>query len=246
MFERLPRLAGTLLVAALAGALFQRLGSPLPWMLGAAWALLMGHLFGRRLLRCMAAGGGKGVDAGTAYFASVIGGASEMAVFAERMGARVDLVAAAHSLRVMVVVVTLPFAYQFAGLHGSEPAPALGVGFEPAGFVWLALATAAGSLLMLWLRQPNPWVLGSLAVSLALTASGHALSSLPPGLSQAAQLAIGVSLGTRFTPAFLHTAPRWARSWPRRSFPAWLRGVPDCRRPRCCWAIHRAASPRCA
>ena len=41
VFERLPRLAGTLLVAALAGALFQRLGSPLPWMLGALllWAL---------------------------------------------------------------------------------------------------------------------------------------------------------------------------------------------------------------
>lgn len=130
VFGRLPRLAGTMLLATLAGALFQRLGSPLPWMLGlllgAAWALLMGHLFGRRLLRCMAAGGGKGVDAGTAYFSSVIGGASEMAVFAERMGARVDLVAAAHSLRVMVVVVTLPFAYQFAGLHGSEPASALG------------------------------------------------------------------------------------------------------------------------
>ncbi len=264
MFERLPRLAGTLLLATLAGALFQWLHSPLPWMLGpllvtagltlagapldsskrlrngaqwvigsalglyftpevaaqvarlapwtllgAAWALLMGHLFGRWLLRCMAAGGGKGVDAGTAYFSSVIGGASEMAVFAERMGARVDLVAAAHSLRVMVVVVTLPFAYQFAGLHGSDPAPVLGVGFDPVGFAGLALATAAGSTLMLWLRQPNPWVLGSLAASLALTASGHALSSLPPGLSQAAQLAIGVSLGTRFTPAFLHTAPRW-------------------------------------
>jgi membrane AbrB-like protein len=28
-------------------------------------------------------------------------------------------------------------------------------------------------------------------------------------MSAAAQLLIGVSLGSRFTPAFLHTAPRW-------------------------------------
>jgi membrane AbrB-like protein len=32
---------------------------------------------------------------------------------------------------------------------------------------------------------------------------------MPGGLTAAAQLVIGVSLGVRFTPAFLHTAPRW-------------------------------------
>ena len=181
-----------------------------PWtLLGAAWALGLGHLFYRWLRWSMARAPGGAVDAGTAYFATVIGGASEMAAFAERLGARVDLVAAAHSLRVLLVVVTIPFTYQFAQIHGSTPAPAAAVGVLPLGLLLLAAATAAGSWLMLRLRQPNPWVLGSLAVALAITASGHTPSALPPGLSQAAQLAIGVSLGTRFTPAFLHTAPRW-------------------------------------
>ena len=185
-----------------------------PWtLLGALWALGLGHLFYRWLRWSMARAPGAAVDAGTAYFASVIGGASEMAAFAERLGARVDLVAAAHSLRVLLVVVTIPFTYQFAQVHGTDAAAAAaaasGVGVQPLGLALLALATAAGSGLMLWLRQPNPWVLGSLAAALALTASGHSLSALPFGLSQAAQLVIGVSLGTRFTPQFLHTAPRW-------------------------------------
>jgi len=38
------------------------------------------------------------------------------------------------------------------------------------------------------------------------------LSALPGGLTNAAQMVIGVSLGVRFTPDFLHTAPRWLAS----------------------------------
>lgn len=178
-----------------------------PWMLlGALWALLMGFLFGRWLLWSQPAGT---VDATTAYFASVIGGASEMAAFAERVGARVDLVAAAHSLRVMLVVLVIPFGYQGLGLHGHDPAAISRVGVQPMGLVLLGLATAAGALAMHALRQPNPWVLGSLLVALGLTANGVELSAMPGWLSATAQLSIGISLGTRFTPAFLHTAPRW-------------------------------------
>lgn len=178
-----------------------------PWMLlGALWALLMGFLFGRWLLWSQPAGT---VDATTAYFASVIGGASEMAAFAERAGARVDLVAAAHSLRVLLVVIVIPFGYQGLGLHGHDPAPVSAVGVQAWGLAALLAATAAGALAMHTLRQPNPWVLGSLLVALTLTASGVAWTAIPGWLSAAAQLSIGISLGTRFTPAFLRTAPRW-------------------------------------
>ena len=178
-----------------------------PWMLlGALWALLMGYLFGRWLLWSQPTGT---VDATTAYFASVIGGASEMAAFAERVGARVDLVAAAHSLRVMLVVIVIPFGYQGLGLHGHDPAALSAVGVRTWGLVALLGATASGALVMHRLRQPNPWVLGSLLVALGLTASGVEWTAMPGWLSAAAQLSIGISLGTRFTPAFLHTAPRW-------------------------------------
>jgi membrane AbrB-like protein len=45
-----------------------------------------------------------------------------------------------------------------------------------------------------------------------LTASGIELSRLPEWAIRTGQLLIGVSLGTRFTPAFVHTAPRFLAS----------------------------------
>ena len=52
-------------------------------------------------------------------------------------------------------------------------------------------------------------MLGPLAVTALLTGSGIEPSALPRELSNAAQLAIGVALGTRFTPRFVHSAPHW-------------------------------------
>jgi uncharacterized protein len=180
-----------------------------PWILaGALWALLLGHLFYRWLRHAMR--GSPQVSPATAYFSAVIGGASEMANFAEREGSRVDLVAAAHSLRVMLVVVVIPFAYRWADLHGQDAsALASRLPVEPAGLLLLVAATGAGAWLLKRWRQPNPWVLGALTVSLLLTATGLAPSGLPGWVSPTAQLLIGLSLGTRFTPDFLHTAPRW-------------------------------------
>lgn len=170
---------------------------------GVLWALLLGHLFHKALARIVPG------DPATTYFAAAIGGASEMAVMAERHGGRIDLVAAAHSLRVLIVVVAIPFAYQGAGLHGVDAsAPAVQQVSLP-GFAALLAASGAGALLLRRLGTPNPWVLGALAVTLVLTVSGLDLSSLPPGVSAAGQLFIGVALGTRFTPGFVRTAPRW-------------------------------------
>ena len=171
---------------------------------GVAWALLIGGLFAAWLRRAL-----PGVDAATAHFAAAIGGASEMAVLAERHGGRVDLVAAAHSLRVLLVVLIIPFGYQAAGLHGLDATPLAVRAVDPAGLALLAAATAAGSLLVWRLGVPNPWVLGSLAVAAALSGAGVELSALPGWLSHAGQLSIGVALGTRFNRSFIRTAPRW-------------------------------------
>ena len=58
------------------------------------------------------------VDFKTAWFSSAIGGASEMANLAERYGARIDRVATAHSVRVLLVVVTVPFIFQGGAWRG--------------------------------------------------------------------------------------------------------------------------------
>jgi uncharacterized protein len=183
-----------------------RLLPALGWAIaaGVVWALLLGIGFAAWLRRLVPAAG-----APTAFFAGAIGGASEMAVLAERQGARVDLVAAAHSLRVLIVVVLVPFGFQAAGLHGVDPAPLAVHQFHLGGFLGLAALTAAGAGALKLVGVPNPFVLGALAVTAGVSASGVELSALPPGAAQAGQLFIGVSLGTRFTPAFVHTAPRW-------------------------------------
>lgn len=174
--------------------------------LGVVWALLLGYGFSRFL---MWAERGRGVLPASAFFAAAIGGASEMALLAERAGAQVDRVAGAHSLRVLIVVVLIPFGYQALGVHGADPALRAMRAVDPAGLAALLAATAAGGALMQVLRTPNPWVLGALAVAAALTGAGVEWSALPRPLSSAAQLAIAVTLGTRFTPASLRAAPRW-------------------------------------
>lgn len=177
---------------------------------GVLWALLLGHGFYRLLWRLNHHL--PGMDRATAYYAAAIGGASEMAVLAQRHGARVDLVAAAHSLRVLLVVVLIPFGYQAAGVHGLDGTPPAAGSVQPAGLAALVAATAAGGWVMKRLRLPNPWLLGALAVALGLSASGVAWSALPGWVSAGGQVFIGVALGIRFTPGFLQAAPRWLAS----------------------------------
>jgi membrane AbrB-like protein len=145
----------------------------------------------------------------TSYFAGAIGGASEMTLLAEREGARTDLVAAAHSLRLLIVVLVIPFAFTFSGLQGIDLTPPGPRQAQWPGFAWLLAATGAGGWVMLRLGRANPWFMGALLVSMGLTMAGVHLSAIPQWLVNAAQLVIGVSLGVRFSAEFLHTAPRW-------------------------------------
>ncbi|TPG25163.1 AbrB family transcriptional regulator [Variovorax guangxiensis] len=184
-------------------------------VLAIAWALVIGGLFGRWLewqhgrrmphitLRSMRA---------TAYFSGAIGGASEMTLMAERVGARTDLVAAAHSLRLMIVTLVIPFAMQWSGLHGLEIQPPALRNVQWGGLVVLALATGVGAVAMRATGRNNPWFIGPLLVAIGFTVGGWQLSAVPQWLSNAAQLVIAVSLGVRFSREFLHTAPRWLLS----------------------------------
>lgn len=183
--------------------------------LGIAWALALGLGFGAWLRR-VHAGRLPGVTPQqlfcTTYFAGSIGGASEMTLIAERHAARTDLVAAAHSLRVLLVTVTIPFAMQAWGVSGLDASLPAARAVDVTGLAVLGGLCLTGGLLMQWLGRANPWFMGSLLVTMVITLSGLTLSALPGWLTAAAQLVIGVSLGVRFNPAFVHTAPRWLGS----------------------------------
>jgi uncharacterized protein len=176
-------------------------------LLGALWALLLGDLFARFLRWSHT--GSQPLHPATAYFSAAIGGASEMALLAERHGGAIEAVAAAHLLRLLLVVLIVPFGLRAAGAQGIDLQPAPPGAVQGLGLLGLAVATGLGAWLMLALRMPNPWVLGPLAVALVLSASGQRWSAFPPGLANAGQLAIGVALGSRFSPDFVRRAPRW-------------------------------------
>jgi hypothetical protein len=180
-------------------------------VLGIAWALLLGWAFGRWLHR-MVQEHLPGSDAqrrATSYFAGAIGGASEMTLLAERAGARTDLVAAAHSLRLLIVTILLPVAMAWSGLQGLDASLPGAREVHWPGLLLLAGATGGGALLMARAGRANPWFIGALLVAMGLTMAGFEPSAVPPWLTNAAQLWIGISLGVRFRAEFLHTAPRW-------------------------------------
>jgi membrane AbrB-like protein len=170
---------------------------------GAAFAIGLGYGGGVLLARLA------GIDRTTGIFASVPGGAAEMSVLGERFGARVDRVAAAQSLRILIVVLVIPFAYAALGLHGADAYVPGASQFDGVGYVTLMAATLAGSAIAQRLRLPNAFVLGSLAVAIPLTAMQIDLSATPPIASNAGQCLLGCALGARFEPDFLAGAHRF-------------------------------------
>lgn len=199
MRQRFLRIVFTLALAAAAGWLFERLRSPLPWVLGPlftpevmtllarlapalgaaiVWALLAGYLLYRLLL---AANPEMRSDRAGAFLAAAIGGASEMANLAQRHGGAAERVASAHSLRVLLVVAVLPFFLQWSEVHGHWPnAPAQREVHAAPLAVLLAISAAGIYLLQRW-RGPNPWVLGALAVVTAFQVVRYVAVLLPTG-----------------------------------------------------------------
>ena len=203
------RQAGQWIIGTALGLYFtplvaQRVGGVV-WLLllGAAFAIGLGYACGY-LLSVLGR-----TDRTTAVFASVPGGAAEMAILGERFGARVDEVAAAQSLRILMVVVTIPAIFAALHLHGADP-------FLPGASEvrWTRLgALLAATLTGGWVLQrfaiPNAFVLGALAVTIPLTVAGVDTSAMPRWMINGAQLLLGCALGARFNPSFMRRAPRF-------------------------------------
>jgi len=164
---------------------------------GAVGTLLLGLIGIFILLR-------SGSDRATAFFASMPGGASEMVVLANRHQAEAASVAAAHSLRLLLVVLIVPALFTW-GLPSMEaPAPA------PVNWPWLALLLPAGGLLaLLWqrLNQPNPWMLGPLTACALASVAFDLHIGLPGWAGALGQWLIGCSLACHFDRPFFRSAP---------------------------------------
>ena len=149
-------------------------------------------------------------DRTTAFFASVPGGATEMAVLGERFGARVDRIALAQSLRILAVVILVPSALTYSGVHGADAYTPVAVPLDWARLAMLfGIAALAGGALAL-VRMANPFMFGPLLAVIALTANELQFSSVPTAFTNLGQLLLGCALGSRFERKFLGSLGRYA------------------------------------
>lgn len=172
-------------------------------VLGMMVALLLG-VFGTWLL-CFI---GK-VDVRTAWFSAAIGGASEMSVLAERHGARVDLVASAHSLRVLAVVTIVPFGFEFVGFVGRDANLLSQLPVNHSHLWLIAICSITFGVMFTRLKIASAWVLGPLVATAALTLFEITSTSMPSWVINTGQLLLGWALGDRYRPAFFKAAPRF-------------------------------------
>jgi len=143
-----------------------------------------------------------GVDEKSTFFASIPGGAMAMAVLAERYGAKIAPVAVAHSLRVSVVVILIPFALTYGGI------PLVASAYKPNVALdywilapWLLFGCALGEVSER-MRLQNGYLLAPIFFGAALTMSGIELSAVPRWMTDFAQLMFGLVLGARYERAF--------------------------------------------
>lgn len=204
-FSEIPggRRVGQWLIASAIGLHFT--SEVLEQVLSNLWVILIGALcpllmsvIGIALLRRA------GIDRATAFFASMPGGASEMVGLGLRHDAQPARVAAAHSMRLLMVVLLIPAVFTWSLPDIAAPTP------MPVDWNWLAPLLLAGALLgFLWskLKQPNPWMLGPLTVCAVASAGFDLHLALPSGLGQLGQWLIGSALGCHFNRAFFRSAP---------------------------------------
>lgn len=146
-----------------------------------------------------------GEDRATAFFSSMPGGSGEMVNLGARNGAFLSHVAAAQSLRVLVVVLCVPAAFKFLLGDGLPLLHAGNVDWR-----WLVVVIPLGGLTAwAWqrLRQPNPWLFGPLLVAASVSIGWNLQTGLPDGASQIGQWLIGSGLGCHFNRAFFRRAP---------------------------------------
>lgn len=249
--ERLPAILRALAVGIPAGYLFDRLHTPIPWMIGPMVAVAALNLSGVRMhsppyarqmgqvilgsavalyftppvvkalavnfpaiiaatiavflvgiLGALTLSRASGVDRKSTFFASIPGGAMAMAVLADRYGAEIAPVAVAHSLRVSIVVILIPFALTYSGIPLEAAAYRPDVPLDPTILaVWLGVGWLLGEISER-LNLNNGCLLTPIFFGAALTLSGIQLSAVPRWMTDFAQLMFGLVLGARYERAF--------------------------------------------
>lgn len=138
------------------------------------------------------------LDPVSAWFAAAPGGLSEMILAGEREGGCSRTIALLHTVRLFLVVASIPLAIQAAGIVRGPSLPA--AAWPPSGeLVALIAAGGVGLGIGRRLRIPAGPLVGPLLASAALHLAGLVTAAPPREAVIAAQIVVGASIGVRFT-----------------------------------------------
>lgn len=141
------------------------------------------------------------MDRVTAFFAGAPGGINEMILTGAALGGDERTIALSHSLRILLIVFTVPFGYRLiAHVHSVPMAQSMGSLADLVLMDGLVLAGCAvfGAFFARLLRFPAWMLTGPMAISAGLHLAGLTASRPPAELVILAQVVTGASIGSRF------------------------------------------------
>jgi len=194
---------GTSLGQTFTPAVLKALVGALHWIaLSAVVSLVVGAAVSRMTARLAR------LDTRTAFFCSVPGGVVVMTVLAAHAKVPVAPVTLSQTLRVAVVVMTVPPLITWLGLHGFVPHGSEVFDVARPDVHWplfpVQLAfSLVGAVVMRRFKLANPWMIGAAGMSMVLTTNGVVLSGVPPWMIDVAQIVMGMTLGTRLKREFV-------------------------------------------
>jgi len=142
-----------------------------------------------------------GYDRVTSYFAAMPGGLSEMSLVGAEMGGDARVISLSQSSRLLLVVLILPFGFQFfLGYDpGAKPAAGLPLAQVPLGdLAVLAACGLVGYFAAKAIKLPAAAIVGPMILSAAVHLAGWSTARPPFELVAAAQVVIGTAIGCRF------------------------------------------------
>lgn len=190
------RQAGQLVIGLALGHYFtapviQAMANDAIWLLLNCLAALSVGLLSMRLLL-------PHLTRATAFFAMLPGGAAEMAVLGARHGGEPAIIALCHTIRVVLVVSTVPIGMVLSGASGADTYQPLHLTFSVSGIALLVILGVIAGWVCSKAKLPNAWLFGPLLMSVVLTANGLPLSAVPHEVVNMGQWLIGSALGCRF------------------------------------------------
>lgn len=145
-----------------------------------------------------------GVPFGTAFFALMPANSTEMVHLGRQRQADTSFIAAAHSIRLLLILLTVPALATSGVSHVLVRTPL------PVIWPWLIFILAMGVLAALAFKRcnlPNPWTFGPFLICAIGVGCNNLSMSMPDWLSGCGQLLIGCALGVAFDRGFFRRAP---------------------------------------